>query len=360
MENEEQVILSSEEAGAFVTQWAENQTVSVADLAARLGIDETRAASMLRQARGRLSMERWLSDKQPKTPSWRGLIWPVLAALLIGGALGCFITGYLMPTPLASAPPRQELLKPEITASVSQSPAETNSSDTSDTKAGAGTPATPSGEAASSEVHAEATSRQTQDLSGPEDAGAKLGQMMAQQTISVGRPISTSPSGSGHRVAGPSQGKYTPTTKPPVDLTDEVNTKIPNDLQIELETPDHTYFIHGVLTKNYKNAQRIHERDLEEPIQKLLQFVIRQELGAVSDRSKSGGMNEATVRVRVGRAAAKTTIAWESGQRDQILKQVGDFSSPLYTELCVRLVKVIHALGQMLFMYVVRPQVPAK
>ena len=97
MNVEGQSPLSPDEAGAFVAQWAEHNKVGVSELAKRLGVSDEQAASLMRQAKGRISMEHWLADKSSRR-SGKSAPWKVMLPIFaIGCALGAFVTSYLAP-----------------------------------------------------------------------------------------------------------------------------------------------------------------------------------------------------------------------------------------------------------------------
>lgn len=97
MNVEGQSPLSPDEAGAFVAQWAEHNKVGVSELATRLGISDEQTASLMRQARGRISMGYWLADKSSRT-SGKSAPWKVMLPIFaVGCALGAFVTSYLAP-----------------------------------------------------------------------------------------------------------------------------------------------------------------------------------------------------------------------------------------------------------------------
>ena len=100
--------ISPDEAGAFVAQWAQHNKVGISELTTRLGVSEEQAGSLLRQAKGRLSMEKWLAEKQPR-PIGLSSQWATsLAIFAIGCAVGCVLTSYFLPG-AASPPPSAQL-----------------------------------------------------------------------------------------------------------------------------------------------------------------------------------------------------------------------------------------------------------
>lgn len=113
---DDQTTLTAEEAGAFVTQWADKRTVAVDDLARRFDLDEGKAVSLARQARGQLHMAAWLEEKRSWRASGRVTWLPIVIALIVGALIGCLIMRYVV-SPAPGAGPNGTLPPPPITAS---------------------------------------------------------------------------------------------------------------------------------------------------------------------------------------------------------------------------------------------------
>ncbi len=97
MNVEDQLPLSPDEAGAFVAQWAEHNKVGVSELSKRLGVADDQAASLMRQAKGRISMQQWMAGKSTRA-SGNSAPWKVMLPIFaIGCALGAFVESYLSP-----------------------------------------------------------------------------------------------------------------------------------------------------------------------------------------------------------------------------------------------------------------------
>ncbi len=83
MKDNPKEILSPEEAGAFVTQWAERNPVTAEQLAEHLSIDPKDIPGLMRQAQGRLSMSSWINTAQSSSASSHTYPWVLKSLILI-------------------------------------------------------------------------------------------------------------------------------------------------------------------------------------------------------------------------------------------------------------------------------------
>jgi len=335
MVNEELTELTPEEAGAFVAQWVEHRKVGIEELAALLGVEDVQIPSLMRQAKGRLAMDKWLGERRPRVSTWRSYIYPVGAALILGVGVGCFIVGFLLKSPPMSAPALQvNLPPPGIETSVSQAPPTVNS----------GAPVSKPDGAVSPTAHSE---NEPIPNGGPSDIGGKVGETIAFLTVP---PVGKAPTPDNQAVKLPHQGVGLQTDSlPRIDLSKIIQPAMPADLAILVSTPMAHYYIRGQQKRSVPLAHKIQKQDLDGPILAAVHYVVDQELQTDSPSPYRGDVAIAYLRLRVGQAMVQIPIPWGTSSRDQILRTLEPLHSPLTGDLDQRLLKSIHEYGAELF-----------
>ena len=338
MVDEQSTALTSEEAGAFVAQWAELHKVSVEELAAKLGVTQEQIPSLLRQTKGRLSMERWLQEKQPKKSPINKLWAPVLIALVIGAGLGAFAIGYVFPTPAPSASPLTPLPPPDIKASVTEPPAAT------DGQPKDSGPATRSQDN-SVERH---TSNDSPD-SGATAAGKAVGDVMGKLTTNIGSAPPRD-GGPGLVVRAGASGKASAQDNlPRIDIGSKIKSKLPDDLVISVGTQKALYYVRGKTLRSSWQAQKIEKQDIDPPLKECVRVVVGLELAGKASDSTQDGAPVATVRVHVGQASAQVTVPWSIKSKGELLGELTPLHSQLTADLDGKLISAIHKHGSDLF-----------
>jgi hypothetical protein len=320
MVEQDSSVMTPDEAGAFVAQWVQHRKIGVLELDEKLGVDETQVPSLVRQAKGRMSMERWLVEKQPQSLAMKKGWIPVLLALFIGTALGCFLMStFFSNTPQAQAGADASHPKIEVTTSDPPPVLHSDRKDDTSTHPRFTLPPMDGG------LHTVADPHFSANLKGWETQAA-----LAPKAV----PVSP---------------QFAAAQRNTVDVTQWVGSRIPRDLIIQMVTPNGIFEMRGVISKDYRFAQRLATRDLVAPLEAMLRFMSNQRIATSTTVEHSNGQPALQVNLHLGWARSQASIAISSDQKMNLVKLVEGPNSELAKHLCNPLLGQIHAYGLMLF-----------
>jgi hypothetical protein len=347
-----QPTLTPEEVGAFVTQWAERRNFELSELATLLGVDEAQAASLLRQARGRIHMNDWVNQnhRPRKGGQW---IWSIVAgSLILGAVVGGSIANYLAGS--SSQDQEKSLPHPQIQISTSESDEPKQNLP----------PRMPPAFADRVKTINTAGPLGDGDLerSNPDAAkvGLEVGSMLADLTVGIGhRPAAQSKAGNSPpspesaqpirtTLAGTSLAPITPNISHILhDMTNQLRTPLPADAVVELETPTDLFTMRGEKTNDPDNASRISQRELILPMYELVNYAMNSNLGQQYNHLQNTG-KMGRIRISVGEAAASTQLAWDKA-KPEVFTQYKNANCQIYIDLSKQVVDGIKILGPKLF-----------
>jgi len=316
MVDEEQSTLTPDEAGAFVSQWAERRNIDVSELAERLGVDESQATSLLRQARGRLHRDEWVRKKNSQKSRLSSQIGPILGGVLLGVIVGCLAMKLFTQS---SSPAEDQKLPPDpqikVTTSDNQPPPQNNPNSTGVTPPSGGAGASPPGPGSF-----------------------------------VGHPIGPSGAISPPQAAAVNMEPQATVNGPRFfDLSNTLATPIPGDLMVELGSPMARYTCRGPAVSDVQNALNIDSKAIEGPIRELVSYAIEKELSIPRDRTHPMHSKSGRILISMGRALASTRIAWNFEEPEK-LRLEESVDAKCYGELSSTLIKSIKEYGPTLFL----------
>ena len=351
----ERTKLSPEEVAAFVAQWAEQHPTDLQKLSDILGVDESTSESLMRQAQGRISRNKWVAG-QGASSKTSSMTWLYLSgALLVGAGLGAFLVStFLSPKPATEA--TSSSVSPKVEITTENTPiGNPTIPKLGHSSAGAAVPGgrTGWGPNISSNHH-------VGQLGGP----PRVTNVKPKNAPGVKADSTTMTSLSGTSVLHlpktlgnqnqDSEGPLmvvdpTDLNLPLEDATAKLSSKLPNDLKVEMFTPVKRFVFKGAETRNVQATINLNQNDLAKPIQNSLAYVVERgmlpsEVTARPQRSPS-----LRIRISVGSAEAFATLPWIPAQKAMLLSLAKSNNSLFFMMLVGPLMSRIRISGNHLF-----------
>ncbi len=338
----EQTVLTPEETGAFVAQWAEQHRIGVEELARRLDVPEAQAASLLRQAKGRVAMNRWLDEKQPKSSP---LIhkWPMLAvAAVVGAALGAFVTSQFWPSGPAAAGTAPLPLPPPGIQVTTTNPAAPTEQTARPGGSATGIQADNHGPVAAPHPSIHSMAPPMGQLPGGWAMGKVAGPLNGQM-----RPVGHSDTSGFHPVPA---GAMMPDGKP-VSVNDQIKAKIPADLIVLVRSSHGAMIVNGETTNNLRLATGIRREAICETVRDLLSCFEAHGLTPTSADPKSAWGKDMQLEIWLGSAHLDQMLTWDSPSGSLLKQSIGNPYSGFYDVSVSNLQQQIRQAGKHLFLF---------
>jgi hypothetical protein len=335
----EQTVLTPDEAGAFVAQWAEHHRISADELAKRLDVSEDQAISLMRQAKGRLAMEKWLSGKQPATARVFTK-WPlIVGGVLVGAGLGAFLTATFWPssTPVVAAAPLPPLgIQVQTMDPVRSSVASVSSVN----GAPGGIPSTTTGTTSAPPAAIRSVHPSMTQIPG----GFSMGRVSPPTEGKAPRVTRST-----FRPGSPPFNETMPDRKP-TNVNNLIKANIPADMIIEIRTSHGAMVINGQTTNNLRKAQAMRRESICEPLRALVGCFAVQGL-TPGPGDTSVGSKKIQLEIWIGAAHVTRTLVWEPPGGGQVRDDINNPFSGFYDLLTPELSAQIRSAGTHLFLF---------
>jgi len=332
MEDGRPDLLSSEEAGAFVAQWAETNPIGLEDLVRRLEIDPAQVESLWRQAQGRRSMNKWLTER--KEPVRRAAVpWQLSALIVVAilAVLGDILFGHRQSEPVVTATGsqmRSGFLSSSPTGLLGGGPR-------GDVVAGPGA-------SGPRPMPTKPLSRGTDFVALPM-SGAVPAPKSGMRPVSVFPPPRYPSNMRGKSNAGDGRALVNETKR-----VRSMQVIIPDDLVLSISTPKATYACFGQRKQNALASQQLHQDDVTKPLQALMSVILEFEL-LPNLPDMPGSSQFASVNITIGVVHYSATIHWSKADRGTLSTQFASPGDTFTTGVVVPFLEGIHRAGVGLF-----------
>ena len=350
MDNHGSQKISSEEAGAIVAQWFERNPLDLDDLARRLDIPPDQLESLRRQARGRMSMEKWLSSQKTTVAPKRGLQFRPYMAIVGAQLIVGLVFGVLKS--------RASIEEGRVRGAM-QDFDQIQFIDNTGKR-----PRTAVEQVTSSPPTVMRFDPGQANDPGETVLGRSLGAQIADNTITPsvpGHPSFHSPSTyqepprvGGGRLQMPHPGMGGMRAAPRVNVINvtsdlgRINVNLPPDFRIILRTPNAIYLANGDTTRNVRNAKLLTSGVISPSVQAFIKMVLKYELIPTKPDSPSEA-SWAMLSIELGNINSHQPIHWVKSERGNLSEQFVKVNDPMQRTFIEPFVKRILKAGPEVF-----------
>jgi len=132
-------------------------------------------------------------------------------------------------------------------------------------------------------------------------------------------------------------------------VTQQLGTRIPRDVVVEMITDKRVYVIRGPTTKNPQNAATLTPAELTASVQAFLHYMLTLGMRPALKPGDLGPPPSLRISLIVGHAYQTTSVRWDESARGELTALAHNPDDPFYTLLVAPLLSRIKDIGAMLF-----------